>query len=167
LEEGTDDRQQIWATGMETFREHPLGIGPASFQWQIEIEGFDDPSKGMHSDFVASLVERGIVGFVGFLFLLIAVAGTILKMLRLAARSRDRAPGFWAAALAGAFAAYVSYGITHEMLHHETFWLLLALILSHVSVLQRERLATVVRVVPQVAGSSHFASPHRRRVRVG
>jgi O-antigen ligase len=166
MEEGTSDRMEIWSTGIETFREHPFGIGPASFQWQVGV-GVDEDTKGMHSDFVASLVERGIVGFLGFMLLLGAVARTVMKMLRLSARDGDRARGFWAACLAGALAAYVSYGTTHEMLHHETFWLLLALIVSYVGVLQRDQFASVVRVLPQNTVPLHPSSPYRRRLRVG
>jgi O-antigen ligase len=166
MEEGTSDRMEIWTAGLETFREHPLGIGPASFQWQVGV-GEEEDTKGLHSDFVAALVERGVLGLLGFLLLLGAVARTIMKLLRLAAQSGDRAGGFWAAALVGAFAAYVSYGVTHEMLHHETFWLLLALIVSYVSILQHERFVAAVRVIPQKAGALPLSGPHPRRLRVG
>lgn len=167
MEEGTSDRTEIWMTGLKTFREHPLGIGPASFRWQIEIESRGGEQKGMHSDFVAALVERGILGLLGFLLLLGAVAGTIMKALRLSAREEDRAPGVWAAALAGAFAAYISYGVTHEMLHHETFWLLLALVVGHVTELKRARHGAIVRLVPQNLVPLPLSNPRGRRIRVG
>jgi MFS family permease len=160
VEEGTTDRMEIWKVGMQTFRQHPFGIGPDSFRLQVDV-GVEEDTKGMHSDFVAALVERGVLGFLGLLVLLAAVARTVMKMLRLSAQNGDRAQGFWAAALASAFAAYVSYGVTHEMLHHETFWLLLALILSHLSIVRRERYAAVVRVVPQKTGWYHVSDSQR------
>jgi hypothetical protein len=143
MEEGTRDRELLWAAGFESFREHPLGIGPLSFKHQV---GFEGEAKTLHSDFVASLVERGIVGFLGFLLFLCAVALMLIRMLRLCALRGDRERGFWAASLAGGYVAYVSYGITHEMLHHETFWLLLALIVSHMSLLERQPVAAFARV---------------------
>lgn len=142
---GLETREENWAAGLETFREHPMGIGPLSWQNQVEREGQDQ--KGAHSDFFASLVERGVVGFIGFLLFLGAITVKIFKMLRLYAHRGDRRRGIWAAALTAAFIGYVSYGTTHEMLHHETFWLLLALIVSHATS-QKYRRAAVVAHFP-------------------
>jgi hypothetical protein len=52
------------------------------------------------------------------------------------------------------------------MLHHETFWLLLALIVSHLNVLKREQHAALVRMVQQKAGIVPVIRLHRRAVQL-
>ena len=132
IERSADTREQIWSKGMETFREHPLGIGPASFHKMIDSGVSDDGAIELHSDPVAAIVERGIVGFIGYLMLIAWMAREIFSMLH---RSKERREVLWAAALAGASVSYLFYSITHEALHHETFWLMLALIISQVRIL--------------------------------
>ena len=138
VERSATTRQEIWSVGLETFKEHPLGIGPASFHKQIE-SGFG--SKGtieLHSDFVAALVERGIVGFIGFLLLILWVVVAIIRLLNVTAEHGDRGDKVWSAGISGACAAYYFYSITHEALHHETFWLMLALLVSQLAIMIRQ-----------------------------
>ena len=132
IERSADTREQIWSKGMETFREHPMGIGPASFHKQIDSGVSDDGAIELHSDFVAALVERGILGFIGYLMLIAWMAREVFTMLH---RSTERREIVWGSALAGASVSYLFYSITHEALHHETFWLMLALIISQVRIL--------------------------------
>lgn len=136
IERSSETREEIWAKGLESFREHPLGIGPASFHRQIDTGISDDGRIELHSDPVATLVERGIVGILGYLLLLGFVVREVFRMMHRSSEWRDV---IWAAALSGACAVYFFYSITHEALHHETFWLMLALIFSQVKILEQKR----------------------------
>jgi hypothetical protein len=136
IERSSDTREEIWAKGMESFREHPLGIGPASFHKQIDSGISDDGRIELHSDPVATLVERGVVGFLGYILLIVLVAGEVFRMMHRSSEWRDV---IWAAALTGACTVYFFYSITHEALHHETFWLMLALVFSQVRILERKQ----------------------------
>ena len=132
-------RFDIWAAGIETFREYPMGIGPASFSRQVEIYSMGGTRLELHSDFVASLVERGVIGLTGFLMFLIAIGVTIAQSLRIAVRSGDRPALTWTTALAAMAIAYLTAAVTHEILHEDVFWVVLALIASNHTVLQRSQ----------------------------
>jgi len=157
IERSADTREQIWSKGMESFREHPLGIGPASFHKQIDSGVSDDGAIELHSDFVAALVERGIVGLIGFIMLIAWMAREIFRMLN---RSKQWRDVIWAAALAGASVSYLFYSITHEALHHETFWLMLALIISQVRILGAKERS--VDEAPQLNSRPAFAGASSR-----
>ena len=81
IERSADTREAIWAKGMESFREHPLGIGPARFHKQIDSGISDNGRIELHSDFVASLVERGLIGLLGYFMLIAWMAREIFRML--------------------------------------------------------------------------------------
>ena len=136
IERSADSREEIWTKGMESFEKHPFGIGPASFHKQIDSGVSDDGSIELHSDPVASLVERGVVGFLGYILLILA---TIREVFRMMHRSEEWRDIVWAAALTGACTVYFFYSITHEALHHETFWLMIALVFSQVRILDEKR----------------------------
>jgi O-antigen ligase len=140
IERSADTREAIWAKGMESFREHPMGIGPASFHKQIDSGISDNGRIELHSDFVASLVERGVIGLLGHLMLIAWMAREIFRMLN---RSSTWSESLWAAGLTGACVNYLFYSITHEGLHHETFWLMLAFVISQVKILEAKDALTL------------------------
>ena len=115
-----------------------MGIGPASFAGQVNTGLGSDGMIELHSDFVATLVERGVIGFVGYLLILLSVVIQVFRNLNLASLTTDRRDGVWAAALAGACTVYLFYSATHEAMHHDTFWLLLALIFSQTGILNKK-----------------------------
>jgi hypothetical protein len=136
IERSSETREEIWAKGMESFREHPLGIGPASFHKQVDTGISADGRIELHSDPVATVVERGVVGFMGYILLIVFVGRELFRMMH---RSSEWREVIWGAALAGACSVYFFYSITHEALHHETFWLMIALIFSQVRILEKKR----------------------------
>ena len=85
--------------------------------------------KEAHNDWLAALVERGVVGVTGLL-LLVAEIGLW------AARTWDRrrlAEGYAAVLpaphyLVGALATAVVFSLTHEVLHDRSLWALLGLL---------------------------------------
>ncbi|HEY3248789.1 MAG TPA: O-antigen ligase family protein [bacterium] len=149
-------RQQIWQEGLETFRKHPLGIGPASFLQTVNIGLGSTRGSGaleLHSDYIAALVERGVIGLAGFLFFQLLIVREVLRLIRLALQAGRRDLHLWAAGLAGVVAAYFTYSITHEALHHDTLWLLLAVIMAQSQIL-------AVQVRAQI--SARAAAPSRQ-----
>ena len=134
VDRSADVRQMIWANGLATFREHPLGIGPGSFFQQFPTEfGRDSKNVELHSDWFSTLVERGVVGIAGLVGLIVAIGIKTLKLIGLGIlENNDKRYSLWIAALAGATVSYIALSFTHEVLHHETFWLVLALIMASI-----------------------------------
>ncbi len=83
----------IWDTAWNAFKEHPiLGIGAYSFPFEsvkyytISKQLFDEFVKGLspHVTFFANLSETGILGFIGFIILLVASLRMALKSVKFA-----------------------------------------------------------------------------------
>jgi O-Antigen ligase len=105
----------------------PLGEGPVSTKPRLHA-GMAPFVKEAHDDYLASLIERGAVGFFGFLLLL---AGLGLRIFPLA-RSQ-LAAGFAAVvvrpnALVGAVAGTAVAGAVYELLHVRHVWTLFAFV---------------------------------------
>jgi uncharacterized membrane protein len=113
-------RFAIWAPGLEVFPTFPLGIGPNASKTVVGIS--------MHNDYVAFLVERGPLGFIGLMLL---IAG----MLSWLAQASKNAVGWshhWATgALLGALVGMCIVSSAHEVTHGRPVWLLFAVIVSH------------------------------------
>ena len=108
-------------------RGSPLGEGPVSTKSRLERE--QAPLiKEAHDDYLAALIERGPIGFVGVLLLVssLALRGMFATRAKLAA-------GFAAAvarpnALVGALAGTLVAGTVYELLHVRHIWTLFALV---------------------------------------
>jgi O-antigen ligase len=63
-------RFEIWDWALFAFRDHPwTGYGFGSFEKVVqEVRGYDSGNAYPHSDTVLFLTERGILGFLGYLF---------------------------------------------------------------------------------------------------
>jgi O-antigen ligase len=104
------------------------GRGPVATQHALRLQQAPYP-KEAHNDWLAALVERGALGIVGLLVL-------VLEIGLWGARTWDRrrlAPGFAAAFPAphfvvGALVTGVIFSFTHEVLHDRTLWAVLGLI---------------------------------------
>ncbi|HEV8352610.1 MAG TPA: O-antigen ligase family protein [bacterium] len=133
-------RQEIWAAGLDEFRQHPFGIGPASFFQQVELgRGLGTTgSLELHSDYVATLVERGVVGLSGLLLLIVMVGRELIRLVRTVRGAGRRDLQLWSGALCGAMVGYFTYSLTHEALHHDTLWLLLAIVMVQLQILRRD-----------------------------
>ncbi len=135
IDRSSDVRLQIWTIGMATFREHPMGIGPGSFFAQVETGMLAGRGIELHSDFVATLVERGVIGLIGLVAFIGALLVMVMRSLKMAVRLGDPAQQTWAGAMVSLMPAYISISITHEVLHEDTFWLVLGLAAAHNAVL--------------------------------
>jgi O-antigen ligase len=74
VESGTmNSRVTIWKEGFKAFSKKPiLGYGTSSFNWTVHSQA--------HNSYLAVLVEQGLVGFMFFGLILVAVFTKILKM---------------------------------------------------------------------------------------
>ncbi|HEV8352609.1 MAG TPA: hypothetical protein VGR24_00245 [bacterium] len=162
-------RQLIWGYGFDEFGKHPLGIGPASFAGQVYTGFSKDGRIELHSDFLATLVERGPIGFAGLLILIGGVALALMRLLGLARRIRSPDLSLWAAALCGVCAAYVVYALSHEALHHDTLWMVIAFVFAQVKIAQAQLagaqragpvpVAVATRLVPTAPGRPLLSGP--------
>lgn len=150
-----ETRTEIWEAGLEVFREHPFGIGPQSFYAQIDLGIGGKGSIELHSDFIANLVERGFLGLGALLLFYALVAGRLYEMAQAARRLRRRDLGLWTGALAGIVIGYFVYALTHQALHHDTLWLVFAVIFAQSAMLRRTAAqpaaAPALPPVPRVA----------------
>ena len=124
-----EGRFEIWKAGLKSFADSPLGIGigPAGF-----MEAGGGPyntktgtRKELHSDYVAFLVERGIIGFIGFLFLLGTIAAMLFRCLRRTSSEREL---LWVLGLCGIFCFILIDALTHEVMHTRYVWIAFAMI---------------------------------------
>jgi O-antigen ligase len=123
-----ESRGNLFEAEIDLYREHPLtGNGPSSTRPLLEHRG-GLKAKEAHSDYLASLVERGPLGLIGLLALMGAVAFRIIGVQRqaLADGFARVVPGTTALAAVGVTLAITS--VTHEILHYRHVWTLLGII---------------------------------------
>lgn len=132
LDRSDSSRFVLWQLGFHTFGDEVLvGVGPGTAG--IRLAQVSEVGKSLHSDLLASLLERGVLGAVALLLLL---GGAVLTAWRVAVRGAA-----WLAspaALAVAVLTVVPGLVTHEVLHFRHVWLLLGLLAA-------ARLATAPR----------------------
>lgn len=128
LPESAEGRYEIWKAGLKSFADSPLGvgIGPAAFKeagrGSFNAEG---TRKEIHSDYFAFLIERGIIGFIGFLFLLGTIAAMLFRCLRRTSSEREL---LWVLGLCGIFCFILIDALTHEVMHARYVWIAFAMI---------------------------------------
>jgi O-antigen ligase len=121
-------RESLFQMQFNLYRKSNLiGIGPASTKDKLGAENFA-AVKEAHSDYLASLVERGPLGIVGLLALFGAVG---IRMMGLASpgptkRYSEAIPNV--GAICGALVAFAITGITHEVLHYRHLWTMMAML---------------------------------------
>jgi hypothetical protein len=115
-----EGRFSIWQRGIDLLGADKLvwGIGPDSYQY---VDLLQAP---LHNDLLAFLVERGIIGTLG-LVLLAALA--VSQAIRLVSISKQQAVvGVSAVICLAALAGAGVHGQFHQVFHHRSVWLLLA-----------------------------------------
>jgi len=113
-----------------------LGAGPVSTK--VRFERLQAPVvKEAHDDYLAALVERGAIGFIGLLLL---IATVVARATTIATRSSFHGFGEVVAkpnAIAGAVAGTLAAAFVYEVLHVRHVWALFALVAA-VSIWGRE-----------------------------
>jgi O-Antigen ligase len=103
-----------------------IGIGPDEVKATLQAEQ-ETVAFQAHSDFSASMAERGLLGAAGFLLLILVIgfhARRMLGPLHSGYAAVVRHPG----ALAGALIAFVIAANIYEVLHFRYVWTLLAIV---------------------------------------
>jgi O-antigen ligase len=134
----SEGRFTIWKNLEDTYRHHPLGIGPGnSSSLTVSVAQRLRPgslqAKEAHNDYLAYAIERGPLGISGLLLLLAAAFTKLFVAARPPDAGSAREPandalGSLVAAAAGALAASAVHGLTIEVLHFRHFWMLMAMV---------------------------------------
>ena len=115
-----------------------LGHGPGQTQETLAATQAPYP-KEAHNDYLAVLLERGVVGFVGLLVLLYAIGARCARLLtgELPEPFREWVPRWWLLVVIGPVMAVA--GTFYEVLHFRHLWTWLGLVaaLSAVAVARR------------------------------
>jgi O-antigen ligase len=124
----TSERKTIVVEGAALFLlGHATGIGPA--QTKATFEATQAPYvKEAHNDYLATLLERGLVGALGLLLLGAAVAARCWRLLtgRLPEAMAEIVPRFWLlVAIAPVMAAAAGF---YEVLHFRHLWTWLGIV---------------------------------------
>jgi O-antigen ligase len=126
--ESVGDRKLLFNESVPLFEQHPLlGTGPTSTVTRLAA-GQAPFVKEAHDDYMAALVERGLLGAVGLLLL---IGALITRCVRLVTRPLH--PGFAElvprpAALAGAVLGLLVSATFYETLHFRHLWALYGII---------------------------------------
>jgi O-antigen ligase len=127
-ESESDYRQLLFHESVGLFKNGGvLGQGPVSTKTRLANEQAPYV-KEAHDDYLAALLERGVIGFLGFLLLL---AGLIFRTVKVGAARP--ATGFVGVihrpnALVGAMAGTLITGAVYELLHVRHVWTLFGLV---------------------------------------
>ncbi len=126
LDRSVSSRLAIWSNAWNgTGSRMLVGVGPGA---AAKIpSGARTVGRGLHNDYLAFLIERGLLGLLG----LLAFCAITLRWSGrlLAARSQEDAAGRWrAAGLAGAVVANLVLATNHESFHFRHVWLLFGLV---------------------------------------
>jgi hypothetical protein len=110
FQKSSSSRGEIWSAALAAWRAEPLGVGPAGVL-NRHISVYGGTALEVHADALSFLVERGVVGLVGYIGLWVVL---------------------WRLAKKGGFArlmiiAILVAGIFRETMHYRHMWLLLAL----------------------------------------
>jgi O-antigen ligase len=123
-ERSSEGRFDLWLRGSEAFVDHGVllwGVGPENFR-EVDAKVTDNQ---LHNDFLAFLVERGLVGVLGLGLLAALAAGRAAYMVRLYNKFPDRAQ-LTVVVFLGAIAAAGIESLTHQIFHFRALWLVLA-----------------------------------------
>lgn len=103
-------RLQIWGQALEAWADSPLGVGPDGVR-QRKVASLNGFYLEIHSDPLGYLVERGILGLIGF----VGLWTTLILMARKRGIARVLIVGLLVS------------GFFRETMHYRHLWLLLAL----------------------------------------
>jgi O-antigen ligase len=124
----TEDRGDLARESFALYREGSLlGSGPASTLPRLTDELFANPAEA-HNDYLAALVERGVLGALALVVLIAAVVGRTWLVLAGPLSAPFSAVVPRPEALAGAVLGVLIAGGVYEVLHFRHVWALLGLV---------------------------------------
>jgi hypothetical protein len=110
FERSGDTRLQLWTQALDAYADEPLGIGPDGVRSR-KVAIWRGNILEIHSDSLGYLVERGVIGLIGFI-------GLWVTLIRL-----GRKGGLARVLIAG----MLVQGLFRETMHYRHMWLFLAL----------------------------------------
>jgi hypothetical protein len=116
-------RFSLWERGLSLLTEPgftPLGIGPDSYK------DMDMLQKPLHNDLLSFLIERGFLGTFGLITLAATALAKAIRLVRRLGR-RPEPADLSVLVLLGAIVAAMVHGQFHQVFHHRSLWLVLAL----------------------------------------
>jgi len=125
--ESAAGRASLFADEFELYRSGSLlGRGPASTKENLESSY--GVAKGGHNDYLATLIERGVVGVLGLVLLIASIGvmtySVVLRPLSAAFAGVLENP----TAIVGGVVAMGLFAITHEVLHYRFAWTFLGIL---------------------------------------
>ncbi|MDQ4025802.1 MAG: O-antigen ligase family protein [Actinomycetota bacterium] len=120
-------RAQRWEEAFQLFGSSIiLGVGPSSTDESL-VERGGALTGEIHNDYMAGLLERGLLGAVGNVFLFVVVAAWSV---RVGLDKKLSAEGWRPAALAGGAVVILMAAMSLETLHFRHVWLYFALVVA-------------------------------------
>lgn len=124
----TQDRGDLVRANLDLYRDGSLlGSGPTSTRPRLEHRLFSHPAEA-HNDYLAALVERGLLGALALVVLLAAIATRIWGILAVPLSAQFSAVVPRPEALAGAVIGILVAGGLYEVLHFRHVWALLSVL---------------------------------------
>jgi O-antigen ligase len=122
IDRGVQGRLEIWKRAWNGAGSRVLiGVGPSS---AAQIPSPRRPlGRELHNDYVAFLIERGVLGLLGLLGLLGVMLHRSVRLLGPSAEGRWRLAG-----LGGAVVANLGLAASHESFHFRHLWILFGLV---------------------------------------
>jgi O-antigen ligase len=120
----TGERFEIWTRAVEILIEDKnswLGIGPENFRV------VDKLGKQLHNDFLAFLVERGLLGVLGLVAFAVTALMKSINLLKMYRKSPPGQSSFGVVVFLAGIVATLFESLTHQVFHTHQFWLVLAL----------------------------------------
>lgn len=120
---GFDERFPLWLDAIESVRHTPTGVGPANFNRQGGLVSGD--FHAAHNEYLGMLSERGPIGLIGWLGILLAVTRMVG---RIAAHAADGARTFAPQPLYGLVGAIAAHAGVVELFHFRHVWMAFAVV---------------------------------------
>jgi O-antigen ligase len=129
-EEAASDRGLLLREGIDLYKSGgPLGAGPTSTKVRLDEKTAHRAAEA-HSDYLAAINERGVLGLVGVLLLVAGITVEVLRLAQAPTRGGVVRGIVRPHALAGAIAGMLVAMTTTEYLHVRHTWTLFALVVA-------------------------------------
>jgi hypothetical protein len=136
LDQGIDERLAIWSSGWRGAAPRlAIGVGPGeAINYAVTLDG---TPISLHNDLYAFLIERGILGLLGFVALYVSLLRWGGRLLTSGGSERETMR-----ALGAAVVANLVFSMSHEALHFRHVWVLFGMLWAAYAVVStRQRAA--------------------------
>jgi O-antigen ligase len=133
LDHGIDERLAIWSSGWRGAAPRlTIGVGPGeAINYAMTLDG---TPISLHNDLYAFLIERGILGLLGFIALQVTLLRWGGRLVTSEGRGQDTMRGLGAAVVAS-----LVFSMSHETLHFRHVWVLYAMLWAAYTVVSKRQ----------------------------